>query len=766
MIRLALALLFAAVASTSRAAPPQLKTQGNLVVVEATGEPIRLLGVNIASLDWGNGENLMTSLEVAVGTWKSNIIRLPVKAARWNATNGSQLAYKATVDAFIARASELGVYVILDLHEYTKVEAEDVVFWQDAAVRYANNPAVLYGLLNEPHGIGWEVWQNGDSPVGGMQDLLDTVRATGANNVVLAGGLDWGFDLRGILDGRALIDTASGKGVIYDSHVYPWKSYIQRNVGNVAQQYPVLIGEIGHRGGTYDSAQKVTVMHHERWVPRWLDWINGHSLHMTAWCFHPTSSPKMLEDWSYTPTDYWGSFVKDVLQTHADPDALRVVGGTVIGTTGTRTVPNSGVLTADSGAIAVFDGSYESYFDNPSVAGTWAGLDLAVPRRITQIQYMPRKNNGHLMVGGVFQGSNTANFSSGVVTLHTVTTAPDATYVLDMGTYVTVPITDTGTYRYVRYMGPGNYGGHVGSVLFYTGTNATPALGDDVIVIDNGGAGSTITGSWSDSGGSGYHGTKWVNDGNNGKGAKSIRYTPTITHAGDYEVFVTWYQHTSRATNVPYTITHAGSTSPDTVYIDQREPGLPWKSLGVFTFAAGTSGNLLVSNAGTTNFVSADAAMFVRRSAGGGGQEVDLILDKQDADTGEVFTVGSWTFSTYSPGGYTYVGNGAYHDGNSGKGSKSVLFTPNIPEAGDYEVSVRWMSHSGRSSNVPIVVTHAGGTDIHYVNQKNPSGDWYPLSTYTFAAGAGGDVLIHNGGTQDGHVSVDAVRFHKAGATP
>jgi len=33
-------------------------------------------------------------------------------------------------------------------------------------------------------------------------------------------------------------------------------------------------------------------------------------LHYTAWCFHTGSSPRILADWDFTPTVYWGAYVK------------------------------------------------------------------------------------------------------------------------------------------------------------------------------------------------------------------------------------------------------------------------------------------------------------------------------------------------------------------------------------------------------------------------------------------------------------------------
>ncbi len=47
-----------------------------------------------------------------------------------------------------------------------------------------------------------------------MQALLDAVRGTGAKNVVVAGGLDWAYDMSGFLAGKQLVDK-TGHGVIY-----------------------------------------------------------------------------------------------------------------------------------------------------------------------------------------------------------------------------------------------------------------------------------------------------------------------------------------------------------------------------------------------------------------------------------------------------------------------------------------------------------------------------------------------------------------------
>ena len=41
--------------------------------------------------------------------------------------------------------------------------------------------------------------------------------------------------------------------------------------------------------------------------------IQKHKLNWTAWSFHPKSTPRVICDWDYTPTPFWGAFVKKAL---------------------------------------------------------------------------------------------------------------------------------------------------------------------------------------------------------------------------------------------------------------------------------------------------------------------------------------------------------------------------------------------------------------------------------------------------------------------
>ena len=110
--------------------------------------------------------------------------------------------------------------------------------------------------------------------------------------------------------------------------------------------------------------------------------------------------------------------------------------------------------------IKAVDGNVATFFNGATANGNAVGLNLGTPTQVTQVQYVPKSSAPGRMVGGVFQGSNTADFSAGVVTLFTITTAPAA------GVYTAQPVTAAGAFQYVRYLSPAGSYGNVAEVLF------------------------------------------------------------------------------------------------------------------------------------------------------------------------------------------------------------------------------------------------------------------------------------------------------------
>jgi hypothetical protein len=317
--------------------PPMLRVQGNKVV-DANGKEVWLQGVAIPSMGWGGGERVLESTEHAIKEWKANVIRLGVREHFWAGTGPYQgdggAAYRQLVDDVVNLVASHGGYTVIDLHRFRAPEEKDAIFWAAVAAKYKDHPAVLFELFNEPHDVSWEVWRNGGRVTTekrkddvaaenaeelkgfhsiGHQRLVDVVRETGAKNIVIVGGLDYAYDLSGILKGYALEDKG-GNGIVYSTHIYSWKSKWQEKFLDIAAVHPLFVGECGAQ---MERMPFIPPAQHEdatTWVPDFLGMIQKHKLHWTGWSFHPKASPCLLSSWDdYTPTPYWGEPAKRAL---------------------------------------------------------------------------------------------------------------------------------------------------------------------------------------------------------------------------------------------------------------------------------------------------------------------------------------------------------------------------------------------------------------------------------------------------------------------
>jgi endoglucanase len=311
----------------------ELKVSGNQLVTD-DGKSVWLQGVNVPELSWSpNGENrVVDSVRVAIDDWHANVIRLPVMDSFWfgkghgSLTSNDADAYRKIVDDAIKMASVRGAYVVLDLHRFLTPDQSCVDFWKDAAARYKDNPAVLFDVFNEPHDTSWDVWQKG-GPVEmkqkdgttttvqsvGMQALVDAVRSTGANNVVVCGGLSYAYDLTGVLKGYAL-DSKGGNGLMYATHFYNWHTGWEEHFMAVAAKYPVLIGETGADVKKMSFIPAAAQEDPSTWVPDLLGFIQKNHLNWTGWSFYTGATPGMLSDLNnYTPNSFWGEPVKEAL---------------------------------------------------------------------------------------------------------------------------------------------------------------------------------------------------------------------------------------------------------------------------------------------------------------------------------------------------------------------------------------------------------------------------------------------------------------------
>jgi len=203
-----------------------------------------------------------------------------------------------------------------------------------------------------------------------------------------------------------------------------------------------------------------------------------------------------------------------------------------------------------------------------------------------------------------------------------------------------------------------------------------------------------------------------------GTGSNTAIFTPVLSQSGNYNVYAWWTAYSNRATNAPYTINHHGGS--DTVRVNQRVNGGQFVYLGTYNFDAQTG-------------------------------HTSVIVDNVNAS----FT-GIWSTSAYSD----CYGDDQRYIQSTATGSNEAIFTPNLPQAGNYDVYAWWTVYSNRATNVPYIIHYSGGaSDTVRVNQEQGGGGWTYLGAYHFDAGTSGNVEISDAAELNEYIIADAIKW-------
>ena len=327
---------------------PQLHVSGNKLV-NASGATVTLRGVNRSGGEYscvqGNGffDGPVDQASItAIKSWHVNAVRVPLNEACWNGESYVTAAdaganYINAVKAFVSLLNSNGLVAILDLHWTDGVytgnssgcssaqatcqkpmpdAAQAIPFWTSVANTFKGNDAVVFDLFNEPFAsratgdttTGWQCWLNGGTcngigyQVAGMQSMVNAVRGTGANNVIMLGGEEFSNDLTSWL---SFEPTDPDHNLVASWHSYNFNTCSSQScwtsqVAPVMAKVPVVAGEIGENdcAGTYINS-----------LMSWLDSQGGSYL---AWAWNAdfacSSGPGLITDYTGTPTTYGAAY--------------------------------------------------------------------------------------------------------------------------------------------------------------------------------------------------------------------------------------------------------------------------------------------------------------------------------------------------------------------------------------------------------------------------------------------------------------------------
>jgi endoglucanase len=263
----------------------------------------------------------------AMKAWQINTVRVPLNEDCWLGINGvspafSGAAYRLAIEAYVAQLNAAGLYVILDVHwnapgaeqassQQNMLDASHgYTLWHSIATAFKTHPAVLFDLYNEPHSLRgtpedqWRCWAEGCSEYAGMSGLVATVRATGARNVILLGGLGWAAENAGWLqhEPHDPLHQLAATFHVYDGHsLCTTETCWSRTLLPISAQVPLIADEFGEmRCGDPSSIA---------WLDQWMSYATTHGFSMLAWTWDAkqgecAQGPLLITSYAGSPTPY------------------------------------------------------------------------------------------------------------------------------------------------------------------------------------------------------------------------------------------------------------------------------------------------------------------------------------------------------------------------------------------------------------------------------------------------------------------------------
>jgi endoglucanase len=408
--------------ATVAPASPGLAVQGNQLY--ANGSPFVPRGVQIVGLVaptsylWGKyiaaGQNFgLPELQAAVAD-HANLIRFQVSEYGLDPSNSEYSpGYVTSIENGVEMARSLGLYVIVSLQSESAAglvasadrcpfpDAGALTDWNELASMFAGDTGVMFELYNEPGGVataaGWSQWLNGGavvygSQIGdsctaiGMQQLINQIRADGANNVIVVPAVGGETNLAGI---PTLSDPAdpSDPQLAYGVHYPNLSTGINawdKAFGNFSARAPVIVTEWDGAGITGGCTAATPAQDVEL-----LDYLASKRIGLVGFAFDLPLT--IVQDYTYAPTTFAnfqcgvsggpGQILFNDYAAEAQADAAAPVNG--LDGPASWIVSGSGaqrLLAASAGAAQLLFNTPNAYVTGTSAADTsQLGLQNAVP---------------------------------------------------------------------------------------------------------------------------------------------------------------------------------------------------------------------------------------------------------------------------------------------------------------------------------------------------------------------------------------------------
>lgn len=319
----------------------RLQVVGNRIVNEA-GEIVILRGlgtqqiINLATTDYDLrwDEDLFRTIH----EWGATVVRILVAPGRFfeDEVRGLEV-----LDQAIEWAGKYDMYVIINFNTLgfpptgffssnSRIEITSDVdlirFWQMVSARFAGNDQVaFYEILNEAASHPWDgrTYLEDWLILRDFSELvIDLIRKNDPDTIIMVSGLKWASDLSYVLN-----NPIRRSNIAYALHLFPstaddWDLAF----GDVAEKYPVIIGEISFGvdiTGSQDWLNESNYTGDKPFRDAFIDYAEEKGLSWVAVVFSVLWAPELVQNEFFEPTEV-GQFFHDQLSSSSATYILEI----------------------------------------------------------------------------------------------------------------------------------------------------------------------------------------------------------------------------------------------------------------------------------------------------------------------------------------------------------------------------------------------------------------------------------------------------------
>jgi|GEM_PF-1202361 len=283
-------------------------------ILDPNGNPFVGRGVNVNGPNWVWPRETSQDAGLIVDKWKFNAVRVNAMVGggdgRWTTNNDTD----RIVNAFTSK----GAVVMFAVHDINGNYYSDtsnptlgqlVDWWKAMAVKYKNNPYVWFNIANE---LGWD--QVDPQWLSNYKTVVEAIRSTGAQNIIVIDGATWGQDAgksgsgdvqvsdSAILSmGEELKASDPTGNLAFSIHLYGYMDYDNGKLDRFVEQVRAkgLCLMLGEYGSKKDGSYLISTKNGMRISDR---------LGLTKFVWHWDGG----DDWELTTADWtggggWGS---------------------------------------------------------------------------------------------------------------------------------------------------------------------------------------------------------------------------------------------------------------------------------------------------------------------------------------------------------------------------------------------------------------------------------------------------------------------------